>query len=1175
MSKRFKEYIQLNEYVGKFNPSNSLFYALRPKKLFQTILIGGLFTILLILYDIHSVPNQYDIHSVPNQYAQHSVGISQESYNYGVNKCNMINRAKPNNKFERTSNPRFVPGTKTIILKNGKILTGKGDCILGDIILKNGLIHDIGPNLNDEDATIIDPEIISSHAGVISWPYLTATVDMNEDSNPITSFVILPGSSNLMGGEGFVIKMRPVDTLSVDDMGIYANIDPEKERVWRWLKMACGENIKWTYAILTGRMPFTRMGEAWLFRKHFAEAQALKQRQDDWCEAASKLGITGQLNSYFPEELRLDSLVALLRGDARLNVHCYETYDIEAIIRHSLEFNFNITALHHALDAYRIPDIIKKRVKNNITVATFSDLWGFKKETFQASTKAPKILADAHIPVALKSDHPAINAQALMFEASKAHYYGLDEHLSLAAVTSVPAKALGLDHRIGQISKEYDADVVVWDSHPLELGATPLEVYIDGIPQFNTSLRVLENDISKPIPSNNRNASMSKSNFTRKSVKSRLATSIMLKNVSKIYVDGNQTIDATLSTQGDISLIVKDGIVECIGINCTQPDHISSYEVIDLNGGYVLPGFTAVAPSLGLSVFPREPTTTDGEVTPVSNPNNAEEIIYAIDGLKLGGKHLEVAHKAGVFTAVTAPLSSKGGLTGVSMAFETGANTDNIFGRAARGEIPLVVNTHSKDEIASLIRLKIQVENNGGHLNLVILGGAEAYILAAELAEHKIPVILIPLRAIPKFWTAQHVLTGAPITNTTGIDILYANGVKIGIGVAIAGLERNLIWDAGWAHINSRGLISEKDSFGFISWTLEEILGLNTRDRRLMKGNIANFIAYDGNPFDMNTRVKIVAGGGKSKILIDPEQDYSKRVKRDNQNSSLNKARRDDDNEEGIYTVENILAHRLSTNGHLQYKVKWAGYDESESCWVNATDVFAPYFVTRYWNDQKMKSSAQSSKQSVKNNQSNKEISSDIKDNQDQAQINSKRLRNKTKNNSQANISYDDTTPMCLSKVDKISNVNSNNDISSDDSNANCSFNETFDNTDEDNFMNTNSISSKSDNLNTVVEIETTSFNKNVKTDKDTTKVNDVEDDNSYIIVSEDDPLNLVEIVLDVKPIDAQLQQKNFDKDITQEPQCAHEQINFRAEKNWENYATVIDIKIDPGSGDLMCVLKW
>ncbi|CAG8508309.1 5040_t:CDS:2, partial [Scutellospora calospora] len=679
---------------------------------------------------------------------------------------------------------------------------------------------------------------------------------------------------------GFVIKMRSVDTLSVDDMGINANIDPEKERAWRWLKMACGENVKRNYGSV-GRIPSTRLGEAWLFRKLFNEAQVLMQKQDDWCKAAEKLSYGERLNSYFPEDLRLESLVALLRGDVKLNVHCYETHDIEAIIRHSLEFNFTITALHHALDAYRITEIIKKRVKNNITIATFSNLWGYKKEAFQASTKSLKILADAQIPVAIKTDHGIINAQTLMFEASKANYYGLDEHLSLAAVTSVPAKALGLDHRIGQISKGYDADVVVWDSYPFDLGATPLEVYIDGIPQFNTSSCVLGNVSVKEIPSK----FIPKSNFTREPAKSQLTSSVVLKNVGKIFVDKNHIIDTTSSTKGDISVIVKDGIVECIGINCTEPDNISSYEVIDLNGGYVLPGFIAVTPSLGLSEIDSESSTTDGRVTAVSNSNNAEKIIYAIDGLKLGGKHLEAAYKAGLLTAVTAPLSSKGVLIGVSMAFETGASSDydpnpivkehqhNIFGRAARGDIPLVVQTHSKDEIASLIRLKIQIKNHGGHLNLVILGGTEAHMLAVELSKHKIPVILIPSRPTPKSWTAQHALTGAPITSTTGIEILHANKVIVGIGVIETGLERNLIWDAGWAGINSRGVISEKDALGFISWNLEEIFGLDGRNRKLMKGNLANFVAYDGNPFDMKTRLKIVAGGGKRKILIDPQQD--------------------------------------------------------------------------------------------------------------------------------------------------------------------------------------------------------------------------------------------------------------------------------------------------------------
>ncbi|CAG8796217.1 17769_t:CDS:2, partial [Gigaspora rosea] len=207
----------------------------------------------------------------------------------------------------------------------------------------------------------------------------------------------------------------------------------------------------------------------------------------------------------------------------------------------------------------------------------------------------------------------------------------------------------------------------------------------------------------------------------------------------------------------------------------------------------------------------------------------------------------------------------------------------NIFGRVARGDIPLIVYVDSKDEIASLIKLKILVKNFGGNLKLVISGGAEAHMIAIELAKNEIPVILNPSRPTPRLWTAQHVLTGPPITNKTGIEILYENNVKIGIGVDLFSLgfnsyllgfgsERNLIWDAGWVSRNSKGLISQKDAVGFITWNLEEIIGLNMSNG-LLKGNIADFVAYNGNPFDISTKVKIVAGGGRSDILIDPEQD--------------------------------------------------------------------------------------------------------------------------------------------------------------------------------------------------------------------------------------------------------------------------------------------------------------
>lgn len=52
-----------------------------------------------------------------------------------------------------------------------------------------------------------------------------------------------------------------------------------------------------------------------------------------------------------------------------------------------------------------------------------------------------------------QSDHPVVNSRYLLFEAQQAHYYGLHPALALASVTSVPARAAGLSHRVGTIAE--------------------------------------------------------------------------------------------------------------------------------------------------------------------------------------------------------------------------------------------------------------------------------------------------------------------------------------------------------------------------------------------------------------------------------------------------------------------------------------------------------------------------------------------------------------------------------------------------------------------------------------------------------------------------------------------------------------------------------------------------
>lgn len=51
-------------------------------------------------------------------------------------------------------------------------------------------------------------------------------------------------------------------------------------------------------------------------------------------------------------------------------------------------------------------------------------------------------------------------------------------------MASVPATAAGLDRRIGILREGTDADVVLWDSYPLQLGATLTKVWIDGVIQI-------------------------------------------------------------------------------------------------------------------------------------------------------------------------------------------------------------------------------------------------------------------------------------------------------------------------------------------------------------------------------------------------------------------------------------------------------------------------------------------------------------------------------------------------------------------------------------------------------------------------------------------------------------------------------------------------------------------
>jgi len=526
----------------------------------------------------------------------------------------------------------------------------------------------------------------------------------------------------------------------------------------------------------------------------------------------------------------------------------------------------------------------------------------YKKEAFQSSVNAAKILTDAGISVAMKSDHPVLNSQHLVYEAAQAHHYGLSETLAIASVTSVPAKALGLDHRIGRIAVGMDADVVVWEKHPLSLGAHPLQVYIDGIAQIENVKPETWDEQGEPLTFEELpELSVPKD----KDSCSSHAESGVFVGIKKILLEGAEEFSA----KGDLTVVIENGDVICAGHCRSEAAAMGKKDapVYDLGGeGVVLPSLLSVgAPNLGLQEIAAEETTGDGH--PGLNP----EVTDAADGLKFGGLHMDEAYKAGVLVGVTAPVSEHV-IQGLSVAFSTGAESaispksailkekvalhvrigqesksalfptvssqiaflrsalekglselfhpNEEFSLVTRGKIPLVVEVHNRDEILRLLQIKKQLEKNGAQIKLSLIGATEAWTVADALAEAEVGVILRPFLCTPVQWTAQQCLPGAPLSTETGLSVLYKAGVKVGLAAHEPEDVRQLSWIAGWARSDLG--ISEKEAVGLVSWNLAQIVGLPTGPTGL--------VIYNGDPFEFGAKVSVIVGGGKSGIQCNP-----------------------------------------------------------------------------------------------------------------------------------------------------------------------------------------------------------------------------------------------------------------------------------------------------------------
>jgi imidazolonepropionase-like amidohydrolase len=138
---------------------------------------------------------------------------------------------------------------------------------------------------------------------------------------------------------------------------------------------------------------------------------------------------------------------------------------------------FKIATFQHVLEGYKVAD---EMAAHGAGGSTFSDWWAYKVEAEDAIPYNVAIMQRRGVLVSVNSDS-AEHARRLNTEAAKSmHWGGLSEDEALALVTINPAKQLRIDSRVGSLEPGKDADVVIWNRHPLSTYAIVDRVYIDG-----------------------------------------------------------------------------------------------------------------------------------------------------------------------------------------------------------------------------------------------------------------------------------------------------------------------------------------------------------------------------------------------------------------------------------------------------------------------------------------------------------------------------------------------------------------------------------------------------------------------------------------------------------------------------------------------------------------------
>ena len=385
----------------------------------------------------------------------------------------------------------------------GALETGLGTVLSNvTVFVENGKIADIVEGLDPKNADevmdasemVVTPGLIDAHTHIGTYcegfpesmedandmvtpvvPHLRILDAIYQDdtafadalSGGVTCVQTLPGSGNVIGGQGAIIKTATATggrKKTADEMVVKA---PSS------MKAALGENPIRVYKDKQ-KLPNTRMGNAALLRQALVEAENYRNRM---IQARSK-------NEPAERNLQHEALLPVLDGDLSLCVHAHRCDDIATAVRIAGEFSIPFT-VEHCTEGHLIAPFLAEK---NVFAAVGPTLTGKPKIELRNKTwDTPLALWKAGVHFCIITDHPVVPIEHLSVCLSLAVRAGLPREEALKAVTIYAAEHLGIADRVGSVERGKDADLVIWDGDPLDARSRAVATIIDGETVYSRS----------------------------------------------------------------------------------------------------------------------------------------------------------------------------------------------------------------------------------------------------------------------------------------------------------------------------------------------------------------------------------------------------------------------------------------------------------------------------------------------------------------------------------------------------------------------------------------------------------------------------------------------------------------------------------------------------------------